>query len=126
MTLRAWGSRSNTLGRSKDLQVELLIELWSFALGRGAQELGAHRGEDAVVAGGMIAQGVAQLRGHERGVAGNAQQVLEAGGEFFTGGVLHRKASTNAAAQGQQFLATQVLGKPQVACEHNAQARSGV
>ena len=68
MPLRAREMACVTLEWREDLQITFLAELRS-ALGGGAQQCGAHGGEDAVVAGGVIAQGLVQLHRHERGVA---------------------------------------------------------
>jgi hypothetical protein len=44
--------------RGKDvIEVELLVELRQVAVGGHGEQLGGHRGEDAVVAGGVVAQG---------------------------------------------------------------------
>jgi hypothetical protein len=62
----------------KHIQVQLLIELREFTLGTHGQQFCGHGGEDAVVAGGVIAQGMAQLRGHQTGIAGISKKMLQA------------------------------------------------
>ena len=101
MTLRACGRWRGALGRSKDFQIEFFIELRHFAFGRGAEQFGAHGGEDAVVAGGVVTQCLAQLRCHECSIAGGGEQMIEAGGELFATGVLHGEASADATAERQ-------------------------
>jgi hypothetical protein len=46
-------------GWGEDLQIELLIERRQLALCGGGEQFGGQRGEDAVIAGRMVAQGVA-------------------------------------------------------------------
>ncbi len=53
----------------EDLEVEFFVELGQFLAGGGGERLRRHDGEDAVVAVGVVAQGLAQWRGHQRGVA---------------------------------------------------------
>ena len=86
------------LGLSEDLQIKFFIEDGDVALGRTHQQLCSHGNEDAVVAGGVIAQGVAKLLGHEAGIAGAGEQMLEAGQEFLAGGDAGRQAGTDARA----------------------------
>ena len=47
--------------------------------------------EDSVVAGSVVAEGLAKLRGHQARVAGGGEQVFEAGGEFFAAGIFHQE-----------------------------------
>jgi len=60
----------------EDLEVQLLVEYAGLALDRSSEQLRAHRGHHPVVTRGVVAQHGAQLRRHERGIAGGAQQVL--------------------------------------------------
>ena len=83
--------------------------MWgSLALRGGHEELGGHGDEDAVVSGGVIAEGLAQLAGHEAGVAGGSEQVLEAGEQFLARGGLGGQARSDARAQWDQLLAAQL------------------
>ena len=49
-------------GLGEDLQVEFFIEHGDVTLRGAHQQLGGHGDKDAVVAGGVITQGVAQRR----------------------------------------------------------------
>ena len=101
------------------MQVELLIESGDLALGCAHEELGGHGHEDAVVSGGVIAEGLAKLSRHEAGVAGGGEQVLEAGEQFLAGGRLSGQAGSDARAQRDQLFATQLLEKTAIAGEHD-------
>ena len=71
---------------SEDLQVKLLVELWQVPLGRGGEEFGGQRRQDAVIAGGMVTQDLLHLRGHQAGVASAGQEMAEAGKQFLATG----------------------------------------
>src|ERR1700676_1721200 len=91
-------ARGLGLGRSEHLQVELFIEFGDFALCRSHQEFRGHADEDAVIAGGVVTQGISQLLGHEAGIAGGGEQMFEAGQEFLAGGDAGGGAGTDARA----------------------------
>jgi hypothetical protein len=76
----------------KDLQVELFIERRNLALGGAHEQLSGHGDEDAVVAGGVIDEGVAQLLGHQGGVAGTLEQMIQARQQLIAGGELGRQS----------------------------------
>ncbi len=84
------------LGHSEDLEEELLVERAAVALEARLEELirGVH--EDAEVAGGVVHQGGEQLGGHELGIAGGGQGVLEAGEEVVAGAVFEGEANAEA------------------------------
>src|ERR1700678_1945112 len=105
-------TRSLSLRRRKDLEVQLFIEFGDFALCRRHQQFGGHADEDAVVAGGVVTQGVAQLFGHQAGIAGGGQQMLETSEEIFSGGNTGGEAGSDPRAQGDQLLATQLVEEP--------------
>jgi len=79
---RGFAPDSGGIGRGEDFEVELLVELGEIALSGHREQFGGHGGEHAVVASGVIAQGLSQLWRHEARVAGSPEQVGEAGGEF--------------------------------------------
>ena len=126
LRLRAGFRGSGRFRFGKHIEVEFLVEHRSFALDGCTQELSGHGGEDAVVAGGVIAEGLAKLRGHEAGVAGAGEQVIEAGGEFFAASVFHQEPGTDPAAQWKKILAPELVGKPAVTGEHDAEQRFGI
>ena len=97
-----------------------------FALGRGGEQLGAHGGEDAIVAQGVLAQGVDELGRHERGIARSGQEMAQAGAQLVAPGVLQGQAHADAGAQREQILAPQELGEAAVAGEDDAEQRAGV
>ena len=69
----------------------------------------------------MVAQGLAQRRGHQRCVAGGGEQVFQAGGEFAGAGLPGGEAGADAAVDRQQLLLVQPGGEPAVACEDHAE-----
>src|SRR5271165_2587850 len=70
-------ARGLSLRRSEHLQIELFIKFGDFALRRSHQQFGRHADEDAVIAGGVITQRVAQLLGHEARIAGGGEQMTK-------------------------------------------------
>src|SRR5690606_23786364 len=71
----ASGSARRTSSRrrvrpSKDLQVELFVEGGDLALSGTHEQLSGHGDEDAVVASGVIDEGLLELARHERSIAG--------------------------------------------------------
>jgi hypothetical protein len=54
----------------KDLQIKLLVELGKVTLRRGGEQFGGECRQNAVIAGGVIAQRLLQHRSHQTGVAG--------------------------------------------------------
>ncbi len=74
----------------------------------GGEQFGGQRGQDAVIAGGVIAQGMAQLWRHQAGVACSGEQVIEAGKQFLAAGELGGKAGADATAERDEFLAAQL------------------
>src|ERR1700722_1697505 len=79
-------ARGLSLRLSKHLQIELFIEFGDFALRRRHQQFGRHADKDTVIASGVVTQGVAQLLGHQTGIAGGREQMFKAGQELFSGG----------------------------------------
>ena len=86
------------LGLSEDLEVEFFIEYGDVALSRAHEQLCGHGDKDAVVAHGVVAQGVAQLLGHEVGIAGGGEEMVEAREEFIAGGHAGGQSGANARA----------------------------
>ena len=68
------------------------------ALGGGGEQLRRHRGEDAIVAEGVLAQRVHELGGHEGGIASGAEEVAEAGVQLLPRGVLQGEPNPDAGA----------------------------
>jgi hypothetical protein len=69
---------------------------------------------------------VLERGGHQAGVAGAVEQVLQAGQEFVTAGGFGDQAGADARAERDQFLAAQFLGQAGVAGEDHAQECLGV
>ena len=106
-----------SFGRSEDLQIEFFIEHGEVTLRRGHQQFCGHADADAIVAGGVIDERMAQLWGHEAGVAGGGEQMLEAGQEFLAGGDAGGEAGADAGAQRDEFLAPQLIEQARIARE---------
>jgi hypothetical protein len=109
------------LRRGEDLRIEFFIEHGDFALRRGHQQLGRHTDEDAVVAGGVIAERVAQFLGHETRIAGRGEQMVKAGQELIAGGNAGGEARADARAERDEFLAPQFIQQARIAGEYDAQ-----
>jgi hypothetical protein len=107
----------------KDLEVQLLVELRQLTLGRSDEEFGGQRCQDAVIAGGVIAQRLLQHRGHETGVAGAGKQMVQAGEQLLAAGVFGGESGANARAQRDQFLTPQLLDQARITGKHHAQER---
>lgn len=111
--------RGLSLGFSVGLQIELLVER-GLALCGAHEELGGDGDEDAEVAGGMIGESLAKFSGHECGVTGCGEQVLQAGEQLLAGGYLRGKASTDARAERYQLFASQLLQEARIASDNRA------
>jgi hypothetical protein len=72
------------------------LEGRDLALGGAHEELCCHGDEDAVVAGGVIDKGVAQLLGHQGSVAGTFEQVIQTRQQFLACGEFGRQSSADA------------------------------
>lgn len=70
---------------AEGLEVELLVEARQVSVGSDGQQLVSEVHQDAVSAGGVIGEGGLELGGHQRGVAGGLEQVVEAGEQLGTG-----------------------------------------
>ena len=110
----------------EDIEVELLVEARELALRGDGEELVGEVHEDAVVAGGVIGECVLELIGHERGVAGGEEEVVEAGEELVAIGVVEDEATANAAAEGEELRGAEALGEAEVAGEDDAEELLGV
>ena len=95
---RADARRGAAVSGEAKTSSELLVELWHVAVGGHGEQLGGHRGEDAVVAHGVIAQGVHEGGAHQAGVARRAD-VLQAGEQFLATGRLGGEPGADARAQ---------------------------
>jgi hypothetical protein len=82
----------------KDLEEEFFVEACELAVGRDGEQLVGEIHENAVVAGGMIGEGDAELAGHEGGVAGRGEQVIEAGEELVARGVVESEPASDSLA----------------------------
>jgi hypothetical protein len=60
------------------LEEELFIQPWQVAVGGDGEQLVGEVHQDAVVACGMVGEGGFELGGHEAGVAGGFEQVVNA------------------------------------------------
>ena len=112
--------------RREDLQVELFVEHGEVTLGRGHEQLGGHADAEAVVAGGVIDQGMAELWGHQAGVAGGGEQLVEAGEQLVAGRDAGGEPGADTAAERDQLLAPQLVEQAGVAGEDDAQQGLGV
>jgi hypothetical protein len=65
------------------LEKEFFVETSELAIGRDGEQLVGEIHEYAVVSGGMIGEGDAELAGHERRIAGRGEQVIEAGERIY-------------------------------------------
>ena len=63
---------------AKTSEEELFVEPCEVGGGGDSAELVAEIHEHAVVSGGVVGEGDAELTGHERGVSGGGEQVVEA------------------------------------------------
>ena len=108
------------------LQVELFIERRDLALSGAHEQLTGHGDEDAVIAGGMIDEGMAQLLGHQGGIAGTFEQMIQARQQFVTCGEFGRQSGTDARAERDQLLAPQLVQQPSISGEHDTQQGLGV
>jgi hypothetical protein len=104
----------------KHVQVEFLVEHRQVALRCGGEQFGGHRGQDAVVAGRVVAQGMTQRRRHEAGVAGAGKQVFEAGEQLVAAGVFGGEAGADPAAQRHEFFAAQLFDEPGITGDDGA------
>ena len=62
-----------------------------------------------------------ELGGHERGVAGGGEQVVEAGEQLVAGGVVEDEAAADARAEGEELGGAEALGEAGVAGEDDAE-----
>lgn len=106
--------------------IELVIELRQIALSGVCEELGGEGGEDAVVSGGVVAEGVLEFWDHEACVAGVGDEVSEAGEQFVATGVFGGEPGADARAQGDKGFAAQGVKQALVAGEDDAQQGLGV
>src|SRR5580692_1815188 len=90
------GSGLGLLGLAEDVEIELLVEARQVAIGGDGEQLVGEVEEDAVVAGGVIDEGGLELSGHERGIAGGGEAVLEAGEQLVAGGILEDETASDA------------------------------
>ena len=96
-----------------------------FALRRSGQELGGHRREDAVVAGGVIAQRVTQAYGHQAGIARAGQQVVQPREELFAtmAAELLAAATQRELPQLDEKLYLEVFAQPEAPAPRRAAGR---
>jgi hypothetical protein len=90
-------------------QEKLFIKAWQVSISGEGEQLIAEIHEDAVVAGSMIGEGGFELGGHEAGIAGGFEQVVEAGEEFVAGCILEDEAAADAATEWHQLGAAKTL-----------------
>jgi len=104
----------------EDLEEELLVELGELAARGVGEELGGEVGEHAVVAHGVIGEGLGERWGEQQGVAGAAGEVGEAVEELVAAGVLEAEAGADARAEGQEVVVAQALAEAGIAGEDDA------
>ena len=68
----------------------------SFLLGGDSEQLVGGIHHDAVVAGGVLGEGSFELGGHESGVSGRVQDVVEAGAKLIASREFEVDSATNA------------------------------
>jgi len=69
----------------------------------------------------MLGEGGLELRGHEAGVAGRFEEVVEAGEQLVSRGCLQGEAAADAAAEGGQLGGPESMGEAPVAGEDDAE-----
>ncbi len=74
----------------------------------------------------MIDERLSQFPGHQLGIAGGDEQMVEAGQEFFAGGDAGGEACADAGSEGDEFLAPEFIDQAAIAAEHDAQQGLGV
>ena len=109
------------LGWRENLQVQLFVEYGELTLGARREQFGRHRGQQAVVAGRMFTQGLAERRRHQAGVAGLGQHMVEATPQFVATGGLQVESGTDATSQRDEFFAAQFFVEAGVARQHDTQ-----
>jgi hypothetical protein len=120
-------TRSLSFRWRKDLQVQLFIEFGDLALRRRHEKFGGHADEDAVVASGVVAQGISPLLGYEACVAGAGERMFEASQKLFSGGDAGCESRADSGPQRYEFfLAPQLVGEPSIAGEDHAEQWLGV
>src|ERR1700744_2501533 len=73
---------------TEDVEEEVLGEAGQVAVGGDGEQLVGEVHHDAVVAGGVVGERGLELVGHEAGVAGGGEEVIEAGEQLVAGGVV--------------------------------------
>src|SRR5512140_545254 len=76
---------------AEDLEEELLVEPRQLALGGRGEQLVGEVHEHAIVSGGVVGERGLELRGHQGGVAGGGEHVVEAGEQLVAGGVVEHE-----------------------------------
>lgn len=84
-------------GLFEHIHVQFFIQHGQVFLCCGSQQFSSHCGQNAVIAGSMVAQGVLQLRCHQTGVACTIYQMFKTRQQFFTACEFRGKSGTNAA-----------------------------
>ena len=92
---------------------------------RRPQQLVGEIHQDAVVSCGVIGERDAKLAGHEGGIAGGCEEVIEAREQLIARGVIEHEAAADARAEGEQFGSAQSLGQTRVTGENDAEKLFG-
>jgi hypothetical protein len=108
------------------LEVELLVELSEFFAGSEGEELAGHDGEDPEISGGVFDESGHEFCGHEVGVSGLVEDMVEPVEEFFGGEVVEAESDSDATGDGEEFLATELLDEAAITGEDDGQDGSGI
>ena len=119
--LRAAGAGLVLGAWAKTLEEELFVEPSELAVGGDSAELVAEIQEHAVVSGGVVGEGDAELTGHERGFPAAASRWVEAGEQLVAGGVVEGESSPDARAERERVGRAESLGQSRVAGEDDAE-----
>lgn len=120
--LGLWG----LAGLAEDVEVELFIESGQLALVGGGERLVGEIHEDAVVSDGVVDESGLELCGHEAGVSGGGELVVETGEQLVVRGIVEDEAAADPRAEWQELRRAEAIGEARVAGEDDAEELSGV
>jgi hypothetical protein len=121
-----WGFELGSGLRGEDFEVELLIDLAELAMDGEGEQLVAEGSEDAQIASRVLGEGGLDLRGQQVRIAGLGQGMLEPVEQLFGREVVERQADADAAGDGQQLVAAELLSEAGIAAEHDGENRARI
>ena len=74
----------------------------------------------------MIGERGLELGGHQAGIAGGVEEVVEAGEKLVALGVVENEAATDPATEREEIGAAKALDEASVAGEHDAEELTGI